>query len=166
MRAFQVHLVSSGPALNRGLCAAVLLGVTLGHAEIPRRIGRLGGGPRASEAVHLKVRDIDRQTRHHPRRARQGRRSCSRSWGSIGSWRHPDLVVSELTVPVDRSVEGGADHPARPGRHLRSEADSHINVAFPDFDAKIISMYARDQGRRAPPDAPGSREPSCLCHRT
>lgn len=44
---------------------------------------------------------------------------------------------------VDRSVEGGADHPTRPGRHLRSEADRQISTSLSGFDAKIISMYAR-----------------------
>lgn len=113
MRAFQVHLVSSGPALNRGLCPAVLLGVTLGHAEIPKRIGRLGGGPRASEAVHLKVHDIDRQTRHHPRRARQRRQGVQRHavgavardpGGLLEAGAIPDLIVSEPGGTVRNSV--------------------------------------------------------------
>jgi len=42
MRAFQVHLVSSGlswPALKQTVCALrFFFGVTLGHAEIPERI--------------------------------------------------------------------------------------------------------------------------------
>ncbi|MGF6177798.1 site-specific recombinase XerD [Ensifer sp. 4252] len=98
VRAFQVHLLSSGlswPALNQTVCALrFFFGVTLGHAEIPERIAyartpsklptilngheivRLleavpslrtrtalttayAAGLRASEAVHLKVRDID-----------------------------------------------------------------------------------------------------------
>ncbi|PDT00545.1 integrase [Rhizobium chutanense] len=98
VRAFQVHLVSSGlswPALNQTVCALrFFFGVTLGHAEIPERIAyartpaklptilngdeivrfleavpslrtrtalttAYAAGLRASEAVHLKVRDID-----------------------------------------------------------------------------------------------------------
>lgn len=98
VRAFQVHLVSSGlswPALNQTVCALrFFFGVTLGHAEIPERITyartpaklptilnsdeivrfleavpslrtrtalttAYAAGLRASEAVHLKVRDID-----------------------------------------------------------------------------------------------------------
>ncbi|MBY3259936.1 tyrosine-type recombinase/integrase [Rhizobium laguerreae] len=98
VRAFQVHLVSSGlswPALNQTVCALrFFIGVTLGHAEIPERIAyartpaklptilngdeivrfleavpslrtrtalttAYAAGLRASEAVHLKVRDID-----------------------------------------------------------------------------------------------------------
>ncbi len=42
VRAFQVHLVSTGiswPALNQTVCALrFFYGVTLGHAEIPERI--------------------------------------------------------------------------------------------------------------------------------
>ncbi len=42
VRAFQVHLVSTGiswPALNQAVCALrFFYGVTLGHAEIPERI--------------------------------------------------------------------------------------------------------------------------------
>src|SRR3546814_13228891 len=42
VRAFQVHLVSTGiswPALNQTVCALrFLYGVTLGHSEIPERI--------------------------------------------------------------------------------------------------------------------------------
>jgi integrase/recombinase XerD len=42
VRAFQVHLVSSGlswPALNQTVCALrFFFGITLGHAEIPERI--------------------------------------------------------------------------------------------------------------------------------
>ena len=42
VRAFQVHLVSTGiswPALNQTVCALrFFYGVTLGHAEIPKRI--------------------------------------------------------------------------------------------------------------------------------
>ncbi|UWM74491.1 tyrosine-type recombinase/integrase [Rhizobium sp. WSM4643] len=98
VRAFQVHLVSSGlswPALNQTVCALrFFFGVTLGHGEIPERIAyartpaklptilngdeivrfleavpslrtrtalttAYAAGLRASEAVHLKVRDID-----------------------------------------------------------------------------------------------------------
>jgi site-specific recombinase XerD len=98
VRAFQVHLVSSGlswPALNQTVCALrFFFGVTLGHAEIPERIAyartpaklptilngdeivrfleavpslrtrtalttAYAAGLRASEAVHLKVRDVD-----------------------------------------------------------------------------------------------------------
>lgn len=98
VRAFQVHLVSSGlswPALNQTVCALrFFFGVTLGHAEIPERITyartqaklptilnsdeivrfleavpslrtrtalttAYAAGLRASEAVHLKVSDID-----------------------------------------------------------------------------------------------------------
>ena len=98
VRAFQVHLVSSGlswPALNQTVCALrFFFGVTLGHAAIPERIAyartpaklptilngdeivrfleavpslrtrtalttAYAAGLRASEAVHLKVRDID-----------------------------------------------------------------------------------------------------------
>ncbi|MBB2842921.1 UNVERIFIED_ORG: site-specific recombinase XerD [Rhizobium etli] len=98
VRAFQVHLVSSGlswPALNQTVCALrFFFGVTLGHAEIPERIAyartpaklptilngdeivrfleavpslrtrtalttAYAAGLRASEAVHLKVRNID-----------------------------------------------------------------------------------------------------------
>jgi len=98
VRAFQVHLVSTGiswPALNQTVCALrFFYGVTLGHAEIPERIpyarepGKLpvvlnadevvrfleavpslktraalttayAAGLRASEAVSLKVCDID-----------------------------------------------------------------------------------------------------------
>jgi site-specific recombinase XerD len=98
VRAFQVHLVSSGlswPALNQTVCALrFFFGVTLGHGEIPERIAyartpaklptilngdeivrfleavpslrtrtalttAYAAGLRASEAVHLKVRNID-----------------------------------------------------------------------------------------------------------
>lgn len=98
VRAFQVHLVSSGiswPALNQTVCALrFFYGVTLGHAEIPERIAyaraprtlpvvlsadevvrflkavpslktrtalttAYAAGLRASEALGLKVRDID-----------------------------------------------------------------------------------------------------------
>ncbi|TBA29374.1 integrase [Rhizobium ruizarguesonis] len=98
VRAFQVHLISSGlswPALNQTVCALrFFFGVTLGHAEIPERIAyartpaklptilngdeivrfleavpslrtrtalttAYAAGLRASEAVHLKVRDVD-----------------------------------------------------------------------------------------------------------
>ncbi|TAY64565.1 tyrosine-type recombinase/integrase [Rhizobium ruizarguesonis] len=98
VRAFQVHLVSSGlswPALNQTVCALrFFFGVTLGHGEIPERIAyartpaklptilngdeivrfleavpslrtrtalttAYAAGLRASEAVHLKVRDVD-----------------------------------------------------------------------------------------------------------
>ncbi|SEI19636.1 Phage integrase family protein [Rhizobium tibeticum] len=98
MRAFQVHLISSGlswPPLNQTVCALrFFFGVTLGHAEIPERIAyartpaklptilngdeivrfleavpslrtrtalttAYAAGLRASEAVHLKVRNID-----------------------------------------------------------------------------------------------------------
>ncbi|MCJ9697443.1 site-specific integrase [Rhizobium sp. MC63] len=98
VRAFQVHLVSSGlswPALNQTVCALrFFFGVTLGHGEIPERIAyartpaklptilngdeivrfleavpslrtrsalttAYAAGLRASEAVHLKVRDIE-----------------------------------------------------------------------------------------------------------
>ncbi|MGV4791625.1 tyrosine-type recombinase/integrase [Rhizobium sp. F40D2] len=98
VRAFQVHLVSSGlswPALNQTVCALrFFFGVTLGHGEIPERISyartpaklptilngdeivrfleavpslrtrtalttAYAAGLRASEAVHLKVRNID-----------------------------------------------------------------------------------------------------------
>ncbi|MBY3220910.1 tyrosine-type recombinase/integrase [Rhizobium laguerreae] len=98
VRAFQVHLVSSGlswPALNQTVCALrFFFGVTLGHAAIPERIAyartpaklptilngdeivrfleavpslrtrtalttAYAAGLRASEAVHLKVRDVD-----------------------------------------------------------------------------------------------------------
>lgn len=98
VRAFQVHLVSSGiswPALNQTVCALrFFYGVTLGHAEIPERIAyartprklpvvlnadevvrfleavpslktrtalttAYAAGLRASEAVSLKVGDID-----------------------------------------------------------------------------------------------------------
>ncbi|MBY3502827.1 tyrosine-type recombinase/integrase [Rhizobium laguerreae] len=98
VRAFQVHLVSSGlswPALNQTVCALrFFFGVTLGHGEIPERIAyartpaklptilngdeivrfleavpslrtrtalttAYAAGLRASEAVHLRVRDID-----------------------------------------------------------------------------------------------------------
>jgi integrase/recombinase XerD len=98
VRAFQVHLVSSGlswPALNQTVCALrFFFGITLGHGEIPERIAyartpaklptilngdeivrfleavpslrtrtalttAYAAGLRASEAVHLKVRDID-----------------------------------------------------------------------------------------------------------
>jgi site-specific recombinase XerD len=98
VRAFQVHLVSTGiswPALNQTVCALrFFYGVTLGHAEIPERIPyarqprtlpivlsadevvrfleavpslktrtalttAYAAGLRASEAVGLKLRDID-----------------------------------------------------------------------------------------------------------
>lgn len=98
VRAFQVHLVSSGlswPALNQTVCALrFFFGVTLGHVEIPERIAyartpaqlptilngdeivrfleavpslrartalttAYAAGLRASEAVHLKVCDVD-----------------------------------------------------------------------------------------------------------
>lgn len=96
VRAFQVHLISSGlswPALIQTVCALrFFFGVTLGHAEIPERIAyapaklptilngdeivrfleavpslrtrtalttAYAAGLRASEAVHLKVRNID-----------------------------------------------------------------------------------------------------------
>ncbi len=85
VRAFQVHLVSTGiswPALNQTVCALrFFYGVTLGHGEIPERIPyareprklpvvlsaeevvafleAVPSGLRASEAVGLKVTDID-----------------------------------------------------------------------------------------------------------
>jgi integrase/recombinase XerD len=69
VRAFQVHLVSTGiswPALNQTVCALrFFYGVTLGHAEIPERIvyaratTAYAAGLRASETVGLKVGDID-----------------------------------------------------------------------------------------------------------
>src|SRR5260221_5500384 len=98
VRAFQVHLVSTGiswPALNQTVCALrFFYGVTLGHGEIPERIPyareprklpvvlsaeevvafleavpslkkrtalttAYAAGMRASEAVGLKVADID-----------------------------------------------------------------------------------------------------------
>lgn len=136
VRAFQVHLVSSGlswPALNQTVCALrFFFGVTLGHAEIPERIAyartpsklptilngdeivrfleavpslrtrtalttAYAAGLRASEAVHLKVRDIDGERGiirvEHGKGERIAtsccQRSCSRSCGSIGGWRDP-----------------------------------------------------------------------------
>ena len=98
MRAFQVHLISTGlswPALNQTVCALrFFYGVTLGHGEIPERIPyareprklpvilsadevvrfleavpslktraalttAYGAGLRASEAVGLKIANID-----------------------------------------------------------------------------------------------------------
>jgi site-specific recombinase XerC len=141
VRAFQVHLVSSGlswPALNQTVCALrFFFGVTLGHAEIPERIAyartpaklptirngdeivrfleavpslrtrtalttAYAAGLRASEAVHLQVRDIDGERGiirvEHGKGGKDRnvccQRSCLRSCGPIGGWRDPRSAVS------------------------------------------------------------------------
>ena len=132
VRAFQVHLVSTGiswPALNQTVCALrFFYGVTLGHAEIPERIAyareprklpvvlsadevvrfleavpslktrtalttAYAAGLRVSEAVGLKVGDIDSGADGHPGRARQGRQGPLRD--AVGAAaRHPAHLLA------------------------------------------------------------------------
>ena len=132
VRAFQVHLVSTGiswPALNQTVCALrFFYGVTLGHGEIPERIPyareprklpvvlsadevvrfleavpslktraalttAYAAGLRASEAVSLKVGDIDSVPDGHPGRARQGRQGPHRH--AVGAAaRHPAHLLA------------------------------------------------------------------------
>ena len=168
VRAFQVHLVSSGiswPALNQTVCALrFFYGVTLGHGEIPERIAyareprtlpvvlsadevvrfleavpslktrtalttAYAAGLRASEAVGLKVGDIDSGADGDPRRAGQGRQG-----------------------PLRDAVGAAAAHPAR---LLAAGAAAGLAVSRPrrDRSRSTCRCCMRPAARRARPPA-------------
>lgn len=64
---------------------------------------------------------------------------------------------------VDRSVEGGADHPARPGRHLRSEADRQISTSLSGFRCEDhLDVCPRHDGSRDTGASGGALRPWCV----
>ena len=156
VRAFQVHLVSTGiswPALNQTVCALrFFYGVTLGHGEIPERIPyareprklpvvlsadevvrfleavpslktraalttAYAAGLRASEAVGLKVADVD-----------SGRMVIRVEHGKGGKDRYVMLSAQLLAHPAHLLASRPADALAL-SRPRREQADRRPGAA-------------------------------------
>jgi integrase/recombinase XerD len=152
VRAFQVHLVSTGiswPALNQTVCALrFFYGVTLGHGEIPERIPyareprklpvvlnadevvlfleavpslktraalttAYAAGLRASEAVGLKIADIDSV------------RMVIRSYWRLARSRHWLFPGRDETKPIDVQVLHAACRSARAAAGLAKRVTVH-----------------------------------------